>query len=247
MADHEVNQDLIQEEPRFSENHEVETQGATEPVDTQPVVEPVAQVPPVDDDVEEEEEEEEEGEEDEEEEEEPASFNYRLALMQFGLQTLLVVQTVWSFLSQAASTSQTIGRGVIRSLQPPLYIFFKGSSYPYRMQDYSLTGPGVAPVDWYYNAETKRFVSSLVANTPNEYMTHHFEWLSGQIKYNDLVLYDITDYLQQARWAGTVRPSISHVLAAWSLHSGIVLNVVDGLTLQVIKSDGTEATLQCRA
>ena len=229
-------------------DNQVDTQVATEEISTQSVVEPVAQVPPVDNDVEEEEvEEEEEEEEEDEEEEEAPKFNYSLALAKFGLHTLLFVQTVWSFLSQAASTSQTIGRGVLRSLQTPLYIFFKGSSYPYRMQDYSLTGPGVAPIEWYYNAETKRFASSLVANTPNEYMTHHFEWLSGQIKYNDLVLYDISDYLQQARWAGTVRPSISHVLAAWSLHSGIVLNVVDGLTLQVIKSDGTEATLQCRA
>ncbi len=222
-------------------DNQVDTQVATEETSTQSVVEPVAQVPPVDD-VEEEVEEEEE----EEEEEEAPNFNYSLALAKFGLHTLLFVQSVWGFLYQAVSTGEAIGRGVLRSLQTPLYIFFKGSSHPYRMQDYSLTGPGVAPIEWYYNAETKRFVSRLLYTTTNEYNTHHLEWLSGQIKYNDLVLYDITDYLQQVRWAGVTRPSTSHVLAAWSLHSGIVLNTVDGLTLQVINSDGTEATLQCR-
>lgn len=164
----------------------------------------------------------------------------------YGVQALLWLQVLWNFLSYLTTTSKTVGVSVIRSLQTQMYVFFKGSHYPYRMQDYTITGPGIAPVEWYYNADTKVFTSNLLYNTSTEYETHHFEWLTGQIKYNDLVLYDISDFLQQIRWAGTTRPSIAYVLAAWSLDSGKVLNSVDGLTLQTINADGTESNLACR-
>lgn len=167
-------------------------------------------------------------------------------LQRFGLQTFLWLQFLWALLGQAASTTQTVGLGVVRSLQTHLYVFFQNSTYPYRQQDIVLAGPGIAPVEWYYNADTKTFVSHAVYNTSTDYETHHFEWLSGLVKYNDLVLYDISEFLQQLRWAGTSRPSIARVLSAWSLHSGTVLALTDSLTLQVINTDGTESTLSCR-
>jgi hypothetical protein len=64
--------------------------------------------------------------------------------------------------------------------------------------------------------------------------------------YNNLVLYDISEYLQEVKWAGTARPSTRHVLAAWSLHSGIVLHSIDGILLQTINEDGTETAVPLR-
>jgi hypothetical protein len=128
-----------------------------------------------------------------------------------------------------------------------MYVFFQNSNYPYRSQEITLAGPGIAPIDWYYNADKMLFVSYPVYNTSSLYETHHLEWLSGQVRYNDLVLYDITEFLQQVRWAGSARPSPARVLAAWSLHSGIVLNATEGLTLQVISEDGSESSLRLHA
>jgi hypothetical protein len=162
---------------------------------------------------------------------------------QVGLHAFLWLQVLWQILSSVASTTQTVSKGVIRSLQAQQYVFFERSNYPYRLQDYSLTGPGVASVDWYYNADTKLFVSSALYNTTTDYTTHHLEWLTGQIRYNSLVLYDISEYLQQVKWAGTARPSAARVMAAWSLHSGIVLSGMDGITLQTINEDGSESVL----
>ena len=63
------------------------------------------------------------------------------------------------------------------------------------------------------------------------------------MKYNDLVLYDISEFLQEVKWSGLERPSAARVLAAWSLDSGIVLNSVNGITLSTINEDGTESNL----
>lgn len=162
---------------------------------------------------------------------------------QFGIQAFFWIQFLWRILSVVASTTQTVSKGVIRSLQAQQYVFFERSNYPYRLQDYSLTGPGVASVEWYYDAEKTLFVSSSLYNTTTDYNTHHLEWLTGQIRYNNLVLYDISDFLQQVKWAGNSRPSAQRVMAAWSLQSGIVLSGMDGITLQTINEDGSESTL----
>lgn len=169
-----------------------------------------------------------------------------LYAQRFGLHALLWFQVLWTLASRVASTTQTVSMSVVRSLQTQLYVFFQGSSYPYRAQTTTLAGPGIAPIEWYYNADTKTFLTSTVYNSTNEYETHHLEWLAGEVKYNDLVLYDVSDFLQQVRWAGVERPSAALVMAAWSIHSGIVLNFRDGLTLKTINEDGTETSLALR-
>jgi hypothetical protein len=169
-----------------------------------------------------------------------------VVVQRVGIHALLFLQLAWTLLSRAASTTQTLSLGVVRSFQTQLYVFFQNIPYPYRAQTTTLAGPGVPPIEWYYNADTKVFLSSTIYNTTHEYHTHHLEWLSGEIRYNDLVLYDVSEYLQQVRWAGTARPNPSVLLAAWSIHSGIVLNLRDGLILKTINEDGSESSLQLR-
>lgn len=162
---------------------------------------------------------------------------------QVGIHAFLWLQVLWRIISSATATTQSVSKGVLRSLQAQQYVFFERSNYPYRVQDYSLTGPGIAQVEWYYDADTKLFVSSALYNTTTDYTKHHLEWLCGQIRYNNLVLYDISDFLQQVKWAGSTRPSAARVMAAWSLSSGIVLSGMEGITLQTINEDGSESVL----
>lgn len=162
---------------------------------------------------------------------------------QYTLEAFIWLQFFWSILSSFTSKSIVVGKSVMRSLQPPLYVFFKGSDYPYRFQDVTVNGPGVAPVEWYYDADKCLFISSTLYNTSNEYETHHIEWLSAEIKYNSMVLYDITDHVEQVRWAGSTAPTATQVLSAWSLKSGIVLNIKDSLTLHTLNADGTESQI----
>lgn len=167
-------------------------------------------------------------------------------LTHVGLSTLLWLQFFWTLLCEAGSVAQTVGTSVLRGLQTQTYVFFQGSTHPHRLQDYTLTGPGVPPVAWYYDATKKTFYSGAIYNTTTEYELHHFEWLAGQIKYNNLTLYDVSDYLQQIKWAGQERPSAALVMAAWALHSGVVLTLLDGITLFTINEDASETSVSLR-
>ena len=177
----------------------------------------------------------------------PLALPSLLAVQGFGLQALLWIQFVWTLLSYVGSKATVVSKAVARSLQTKMYVFFQGSNYPYRLQDFTLAGPGVAPVEWFYNADAKVFLDSRLYNTTQEVETHHFDWLSGEIRYNDLSLYDITDFLEDINWGGAQKPSPSRVLAAWSLHSGIVLNGKEGLVLHTINQDGSESSLPITA
>jgi len=170
-----------------------------------------------------------------------------MTLQGFGIQAFLWIQLLWNVLSYVSEKTVVVSKSIVRGIQAKTYVFFEGSSYPYRIQDYSLAGPGVAPIEWFYDADKKVFLDSRVYNSSVNFPTRHFEWLSGEIKHNNLVLYDISDYLEEIRWAGAHKPSPSRVLAAWSLHSGIVLNAREGLTLHTINEDGSESRLEFTA
>lgn len=177
---------------------------------------------------------------------EPSSDVFWRYARQIGFQSFLWLQLVWSLLSQAGSVAQSVTTGVLRGLQSQVYVFFQGSTYPYRLFDYTLTGPGVPAPEWFYDADKKIFYSSTVYNTTTEYELHHFEWLSGHVRYNNLILYDVSEYLQQIKWVGRERPSAAHVLAAWAIHSGVVLTLLDGITLSTINEDASESNVPLR-
>jgi hypothetical protein len=176
--------------------------------------------------------------------------NHKQNAIQFfshvGLQSLLWLQLLWKFVYQLSAATQAVSVSVLRGFQGKVYVFFEGSTFPYRLQDHTLAGPGIAPVEWYYDADKKLFLSSGMYNITSEITSHHFEWLSGQIKYNNLLLHDISEYIQQAKWAGTRQPSPAHILSAWSLHSGIVLHFTEGIQLHTINQDATESVLPIR-
>jgi hypothetical protein len=223
--------------------------GQAEVVEQATQAPPPIQAPPAPE--EEQEEEESEGEEEQEENHAVAHLEHRHHTVHtaweltqtYGLQALLWLQFCWTWVSFFGSKGYEISKNVVRTFQPHIFIYFQGSTYPYRVQDYAIAGAGVAPVEWFFDADKQMFIASNLYNTTTEYEPRHFEWLSGQIKYNDLLLYDITEFLQEVRWAGNERPSPAHILSAWSLSSGIVLNLTEGLTLCTINEDGTESVL----
>jgi hypothetical protein len=147
----------------------------------------------------------------------------------------------WNVVSAISSFVGTVSKGIIRSLQPEMYVFFEGSTHPYSLCDLKLHSPGVAPIAWYYDAKKREFLSARLFENSSHYHTHHIEYLTTEIKYNDLVLYDISDFVDTVRWAGEEQesaPSAEFLLAAWSLESGIVLQKSSSLFLSVINTEG---------
>lgn len=168
---------------------------------------------------------------------------------ELGVKALAFMNMTWNVLSQVGTFIWSVGKGIWRSIQPENYVFFTGSSYPYNMNDLNLNSPGVAPIAWYYNASRRIFVAGHLHNTSENFRTHHLPFLSAEIKYNDLALYDITEFMEKVRWAGDSEkepPSANILLAVWTLHTGIVLYSSDSLKLVVIDDEGNEKTFMLK-
>lgn len=166
------------------------------------------------------------------------------------LKTLSILNTTWSFLSSAASFVWKVGKGIWKSVLPENYVFFNGSGFPYNIHDLNLNAPGVAAPEWYYNASRRIFISAHLHDTSDSFQTHHLPFLSAEVKYNDLMLYDITEFMEAVRWAGDGAqhpPSASVLLGAWALETGVVLHASEHLKLVVIDDEGSEKTFALRS
>ena len=159
----------------------------------------------------------------------------------WSLQAAAFLNMTWTVLQVIGRFAGDISKGIYRAIQPDTYIFFSGEAHPYRLSDVCMQGPGVAPIAWNYNARSHTFISGLLFDNAQEYVTHHLPFLACEIKYNDLVLYDISDFVEKIRWAGAPsqeHPSPRLILAAWTLESGVVLQHSDSLKLSAINDSG---------
>jgi hypothetical protein len=168
--------------------------------------------------------------------------------VQFMVYALRFLNTSAQFLQFVWLLFGNVGRGVQRSFQDDVYVFFKDSVHPYFVKDVQLNVSGTPEVEWYYNSKTHTFISANLYNTSETYHTHHVPFLTAEVKYDDLTLYDISEFVNSVRWAGEneAMPSVSHLISAWSLSSGIVLKRSPQMKLSVINTDGNETAIPLR-
>lgn len=143
-----------------------------------------------------------------------------------------------------------ITQGAKKTFQDEQYVFFRGSSYPYPLEDIHLGSPGVPEPDWYYNVKTRTFLSARLYNNSQAYHTHHIPYLAAEVKYNDLILYDISEFINSVRWAGEeteAMPNMDHLISAWTLSSGVVLKRSPQMDVAVINTDGNEVRIPLRS
>ena len=162
---------------------------------------------------------------------------------EYAVYALVTFNFLWTVTKSITGFTYTVGKGVWKTLQPDTYYFFEGYDAAYKATDYSKSGPGIPAVEWVYDSKKKTFVSPM--GSP---LSHHLPWLSAEIKHANLTLYDITEFVESIRYfhdvgmpsATTVTtvPSAEHVLSAWSLESGIVLDKSGSLVLSVINENG---------
>lgn len=150
-----------------------------------------------------------------------------------------LVNLVWGFLVNSLQYSQKITTGLYSAFQSEVYYFFNNSAHPWDARRLNLTRAGSPHVDWYYNADTKTF-----SRQENNGHLNHFPYLTAEIYHGNLALYDITPFTEGIKWTGgDDAPSANHVLSAWTLHSGILLDSSLPLVLKVITQEGDEATI----
>lgn len=169
----------------------------------------------------------------------------------------IYVQSVFYFLRLLTMSGQAldflwlffgnIAQGVKKTFHEDVYVFFKNSSYPYLLDDIHLDSPGVPEIQWYYNAKTRTFLTARLYNTSQDYHPHHISYLTAEVCYNDLNLYDVSEFFNSIRWAGEgSMPSIYHLISAWSLSSGIVLKRSPHMIVAAINTDGDEVRIPLR-
>ena len=165
---------------------------------------------------------------------------------QYALYALVTFNFLWTVTKSITGFTYTVGKSVWKTLQPDTYYFFEGYDAAYKASDYTRSGPGVPPVEWVYDSKKKTFM-----NPMGSQRSHHLPWLCAEIKHMNLTLYDITEFVESIRFfhdegvpsatsvpSVTTVPSAEHVLSAWSLESGILLNKSGSLVLSVIDENG---------
>lgn len=153
---------------------------------------------------------------------------------EFPVYSLIFINTSIMFLSILWNLVNRMRKNVSKSFGKDVYVFFERNDTPYHTADFKTSGPGISPVAWYYDSKTKTFSNPTFCTS-----THHFPMLTAQIKYGDMLLYDISEFVDTLRYnsAGTV-PQPELILAAWSLESGVVLSKSNTLKLSTITDEG---------
>lgn len=133
-----------------------------------------------------------------------------------------------------------VGWSVWRSLTPMTYVFFENTFHPWPKSDLVLNNHLAPPIAWSYTPAEHLFQQPQCQNH-----WRHVSWLSAQIKHGeDLVVADITEFVNGLHWIGEAAPEPEHILAAWTLETGIVLNPALPLRICIITDEGSEQTLE---
>ena len=148
----------------------------------------------------------------------------------------------WDFTIEIVSFTGTLLKNVHRSFEPNVFVFFKDSYYPYRLAELYLNSPGSAEIEWYYDAGKKLFYQS----NSELHGSRHFPYLSSEIKYNDLTLYDISEFIEAMHWSARQAPSAEYILGIWMMQKGIVLSKRH-LNLSVINEEGDVVVIPLRS
>lgn len=159
------------------------------------------------------------------------------------LTLLTLFQRLTVFLYFVRKYSIRIFSGVYRGIADDEYAFHRGSNVAFSLYKLKTESAAAASLEWIYSVDTKQF-KHVIASPEDE--TQYFPYLSAEVYHGNLRLYDISDFVSQLKWTartGTERPTAKHVLSAWSLETGVVLDVALSLSLHVITETGEEEVI----
>ncbi len=120
-------------------------------------------------------------------------------------------------------------------LSNKVYLFFEHNPSPYFIKSVNEQASGSAVPQWIYDSNSKTFMQYDSQELGGINMP--LPILSMEIVYKDKVYYDLTDFVEGVRIKADsekVCPCISHILGAWSLSSGIVLDAKRGFEVRMI-------------
>ena len=149
------------------------------------------------------------------------------------------------FLYTVKEYSVRVVYGIYRGVTDEEYAFHQGSNAAYSLYKLKTDSAASASLEWIYNPERKQF-KHVDSSLGDEYV--YFPYLSAEIYHGNLRLYDISEFVSQLKWRApadsiTLRPTAKHILSAWFLSSGVVLDVSLSLSLHTITDEGEEENI----
>ena len=149
-----------------------------------------------------------------------------------------ITTMLWNYSSLAAYYVYKAAQGAYRGVQNPIYYFFEHSTVAYEASHVKLNTPGAPTIDWIYDFDSRVFRRPESTDEKK-----HLPYLTAAVNHQDLSLYDLTDFVQSIRYCGSSAPTAQHIMAAWFLHTGILLDLSLPMTLQVCTEEGEEKTV----
>ena len=135
------------------------------------------------------------------------------------LRCLSVYNTLVSCVDIFSKSVNKFYCAVSAALEPAVFVFFDKIPHPYLRNLLNPEASTSAKPLWRYTADTHTFVAwngGAVVSMPI---------FSMEVVEDGKMVYDLTDFLETVRVYGeSETPSVAHIVQAWSLSSGIVLN-----------------------
>lgn len=143
---------------------------------------------------------------------------------------------------------QKLYDGIRNIYAEKFYVLFENIGSPYLSSTLDLDAPSSAVPQWYYEPETQAFTLYKAGEPVEKLMReaaciHPLPYLSMEVVGDDLVLHDLTDFLGNVYVYSDKHedvPNVPHLLGAWSLHSGVVLNPSAKYTVRGLASSGND-------
>jgi hypothetical protein len=138
-------------------------------------------------------------------------------------QLLFIRAYTWILTMSSLVSTQTVKsvKYLAASFTPEVYVLYSGSSTPVRSSDYKKDVAGASNIDFYYNRETKIISKSLESS----HLPRTLNIEGASIYHGDICLYDLTDFFDTTRFAGTYDvPKPEQWVGIWELENGIYLD-----------------------
>ena len=150
------------------------------------------------------------------------------------LQALFFLR-IYNCLSYAVTASamniKTLYTAVEGAFSVKTHVLFEGISTPYDKLLVNTGAPSSARPLWWYQKDAAAFIEWSPRINAEERVTNvkgaSLPILSMTIVGEERIVHDLTDFVERARvfhTNGGTFPSVAHIIGAWSLSSGIVLN-----------------------
>lgn len=157
--------------------------------------------------------------------------------------------STYNYATNTLATASKFARKLVKAFYgvfvPDTYIFFDKIAHAYSTSKVNAYASTSAIPMWTYNSDTHEFFEWPMAASSRA--GDQLPLLSMEIAEDGNIVYDITDFIETVRVynaCGEVcAPYISHIVGAWTLSSGIVLDPSKNFAVHLITNDGESQTL----